>query len=305
MNNHSFSRLKFKATSTPKPCCMKRGANTDRKRVCQIRQSQSGVDRVVQAQEGGGSINGGSKIPPTNGTNLTAQGDDGNSDAQQEQIQAYLVEEGIKLQSLPKELQQAIASGIVGLKDVQQWLAVAGTPLIGWICKLWPGFRERVLGNPRFLLVLAIEEAIGCSAKFSAEVKTRGDKFNDELHFVVSDMILEVIGDFFLVWLLSPRRTWKAPPASGLAATIAKLPAHAFQRGEFTVGQRVGSYMYRSFQFFMVGVLSSVLGHSLTVYMVEQQRKAKGVGPSVGQLIGLGIFLGVEYHFQVQLGQWF
>lgn len=34
-----------------------------------------------------------------------------------------------------------------------------------------------MLGNPRFLVVLAIEFAMGASAKWSAEVQARGDKF--------------------------------------------------------------------------------------------------------------------------------
>jgi hypothetical protein len=34
-----------------------------------------------------------------------------------------------------------------------------------------------VLGNPRFLVVLAIEFAMGASAKWSAEVQARGEKF--------------------------------------------------------------------------------------------------------------------------------
>jgi hypothetical protein len=33
------------------------------------------------------------------------------------------------------------------------------------------------MGNPRFLVVLATEEVIGCTAKTIAEYKTRGDKF--------------------------------------------------------------------------------------------------------------------------------
>lgn len=37
--------------------------------------------------------------------------------------------------------------------------------------------RDRILGNPRFLLVLAIEEAMGVSAKLSAELNARGDNF--------------------------------------------------------------------------------------------------------------------------------
>jgi hypothetical protein len=34
-----------------------------------------------------------------------------------------------------------------------------------------------VLGNPRFLLVLVIEEVIGCTAKSIAEYQLRKDKF--------------------------------------------------------------------------------------------------------------------------------
>ena len=39
------------------------------------------------------------------------------------------------------------------------------------------GFRDRVLGNPRFLVVLAIELVMGVTGKWSAEVQARGDKF--------------------------------------------------------------------------------------------------------------------------------
>lgn len=39
------------------------------------------------------------------------------------------------------------------------------------------GFRDRVLGNPRFLVVLAIELVMGLTGKWSAEVQARGDKF--------------------------------------------------------------------------------------------------------------------------------
>jgi len=34
-----------------------------------------------------------------------------------------------------------------------------------------------VLGNPRFLVVLAIELIMGVTAKWSAEVQARGDQF--------------------------------------------------------------------------------------------------------------------------------
>ncbi len=61
--------------------------------------------------------------------------------------------------------------------ELRQWLALAATPLLGPLCTLWPAFRDRVLGNPRFLLVLAVEEVIGCTAKTIAEYRVRKEDF--------------------------------------------------------------------------------------------------------------------------------
>lgn len=44
-------------------------------------------------------------------------------------------------------------------------------------CRWFPAFRDRIMGNPRFLLVLAIEEVIGCTAKTIAEYQARGKDF--------------------------------------------------------------------------------------------------------------------------------
>lgn len=37
--------------------------------------------------------------------------------------------------------------------------------------------RERLMGNPRFLLQVCLEIALGLSAKTVAEYKARGDRF--------------------------------------------------------------------------------------------------------------------------------
>ncbi len=76
-------------------------------------------------------------------------------------------------------LQEALSRGAVSAKDIELYLKIAGTPILGWVCKVLPFIRERVMGNPRFLLVLAIEEVIGGSAKLAAEVQGRGDDFWD------------------------------------------------------------------------------------------------------------------------------
>lgn len=74
-------------------------------------------------------------------------------------------------------LQAALARGALLTSDVRLWLKLVSTPLVGRLCKLLPAFRSRMLGNPRFLMVLAIEEAIGVAAKWSAEKSSRKDKF--------------------------------------------------------------------------------------------------------------------------------
>ena len=78
--------------------------------------------------------------------------------------------------------QGALDRGVLHASDVKQWLQLMSTPIVGQLCKLAPAFRDRMLGNPRFLMVLAIEEAIGVAAKWSAEVRSRGDRFKKVRH---------------------------------------------------------------------------------------------------------------------------
>ena len=48
------------------------------------------------------------------------------------------------------------------------------------------------MGNERLLFTFLAEEAIGLTAKTSAEIEARKDKFWSELDFVISDLALEV-----------------------------------------------------------------------------------------------------------------
>ena len=46
---------------------------------------------------------------------------------------------------------------------------------------------------------------------------------------MMSDLSLEIIGDFAVVWLLSPKKTFSAAPRSGLSQFISRLPGHSLQ----------------------------------------------------------------------------
>lgn len=50
-----------------------------------------------------------------------------------------------------------------------------------------------------------------------------------EFDFVLSDMALEVIGDFAVVWLLSPTRSFSPVAKNSMARYINGLPGHALQ----------------------------------------------------------------------------
>lgn len=50
-----------------------------------------------------------------------------------------------------------------------------------------------------------------------------------EIDFVMSDLSLEIIGDFAIVWLLSPKKTFGAAPTSAIGKIASQLPGHALQ----------------------------------------------------------------------------
>ena len=50
-----------------------------------------------------------------------------------------------------------------------------------------------------------------------------------EIDFVMSDLSLEIIGDFAIVWLLSPKKRFGAAPTSAMGKLASHLPGHALQ----------------------------------------------------------------------------
>ena len=74
-------------------------------------------------------------------------------------------------------MQQAIERGAASASDIELYLSIASKPVLGWICKHLGFIRERVMGSPRFLQVLLIEEIIGATAKMGAEIQGRKDDF--------------------------------------------------------------------------------------------------------------------------------
>eukprot|EP00884_Botryococcus_braunii_P015962 jgi/Botrbrau1/3049/Bobra.0070s0045.2 len=123
----------------------------------------SAFQDVVTVKTGGGD--GGGNGGPPSSKSVGEDGDAPGPSSETANIDAILAKAGQSVQNLPKDIQEALARGAVTPADITQWLKIASTPILGAICQALPAFRDRVMGNPRFLLVLAIEEAYGLQRK--------------------------------------------------------------------------------------------------------------------------------------------
>jgi hypothetical protein len=72
------------------------------------------------------------------------------------------------------------------------------------------GLRERWLADPRFLQRLAIEESISITTTLLAQYQRRGDRFWNEIEYVITDSVRGAVVDFFTVWLPAPTLSFRS-----------------------------------------------------------------------------------------------
>jgi len=243
-------------------------------------------------QSGGGGGGGGGG--GDDGTNLPAN------------IVLLLASKNIAARALPKDISAAVIAGRVGATEVAAWADMQNGIFRKIFASLWPGegFRNRIMANDRFMLVLLLELGIGCVSKMAAEWRERNSRgaFWKELDFVASDMALEIIGDFTLVYLLSGASVTRAPAVAGLGKLIGGLPAHFMATGAFSAAQRAGTLVYKGAMFWMVGLAASLIGHSSTMTLMQ----ARGADTSAmagvwDNSLQWGNFMGVSSNLRYQL----
>lgn len=254
----------------------------------------------------GGGDNGGDGRPPVKrytggGGNGDGKGD--GEEAEEEDPTTVFQKNGVSIESLPEDIQFGIKEGRFKGADALRWLGLIKMPLVGALAQSMPAVREKLLGNPRLLVTIGIELAIGVTAKMIAEVQARQQDFWKELDFVASDIMLEIVADFSLVWLLSPALNLRPVPSGKLARTIASLPGHASQKGAFAVWQRASTIAYRAAQFFCVGIVSTMLGHGSTIALANARGKVEGqkeLSPLVPTAVGWASFMVISSNFRYQ-----
>lgn len=183
------------------------------------------------------------------------------------EVLAILRAAGREISSLPSDAQSATAAQVRRLLEVEQ------TPVIGFLARIWPAMRNRLMANGRLPIQLGVELCVGFMTKTLAEVQGRGNRFWKEFDFYLSDIALELVGDAMLVWLLCPTAVMQGNiKTKGLGGFLQGLPKHALQVGAFSRLQRLSAFGFKALQFGLVGFVSSMLGHGLTTGLVKQRR---------------------------------
>lgn len=185
---------------------------------------------------------------------------------------------------IPRDVVDAFVAARVSEEMVEKVLCVLEYPMVGMLARIWTGWRDRLVMNPRFPIVAMVEMAIGFTTKTLAEVRSRKEKFWREFDFYLSDVFLELVGDFALIWLLAPAAMFGAPaPPSSMKGALSRLPSHFLQRAtegrNFSQVQRLACIAVKSVQFGLVGFFSSVVGHSATKALVALRKRD---APSTG-----------------------
>ena len=156
-----------------------------------VSSKHDGDDECESIDDSGGDNNNNNN----NNTSKSTGEDSGDNDIDEDpssEIAAVLAAQKISTSSLPRDMQVALAKRLLSSEDIIKYAKVIQMPLLGRLATTWRPLRERLMGNERLLFTFLAEEAIGLTAKTSAEIEARKDKFWSELDFVISDLALEV-----------------------------------------------------------------------------------------------------------------
>ena len=116
-------------------------------------------------------------------------GGDGDGDGDgDESASGALAKAGLDADSLPEDLLEALKAGRIGSTELANWKSVVSNPLTK-VLAMSAFIRARLLADPRLATVLGIECGVGCLSTLAAEKAARGDKFRQELDFVLANQV--------------------------------------------------------------------------------------------------------------------
>ncbi|GMN53656.1 hypothetical protein TIFTF001_022776 [Ficus carica] len=262
------------------------------------------------AAGGGGGGDGGGD------NNGNGGGDDGGEYRDRNKAEALMAvaEAGRSLESLPKDLAEAVKAGRLPGAIVKRYFELEKSTVFRWLLG-FGGFKERLLADDLFLTKVAIECGVGIFTKTAAEFERRRENFKKELDFVFADVVMALIADFMLVWLPAPAVSLR-PPLAVSAGTIAKFfhgcPENAFQIAlagtSYSLLQRIGAILRNGAKLFAVGTSASLIGTGVTNALITARKvinksfagEAEDV-PILSTSVAYGVYMSVSSNLRYQI----
>ncbi|KAK6925583.1 Protein RETICULATA-related [Dillenia turbinata] len=232
---------------------------------------------LILAFSGGDGINGGGDriSGGGGGDDGPGGGNESSGDKNRKEAIMALGQLGRSVESLPNDLAAAINDGRIPAAIVTRYAELEESALFRWLMK-FGGFKERLLADDLFLAKVGIECGVGIFTKTAAEYSRRGEKFFEEMDFVIADVAMAIIADFMLVYLPAPTVSLR-PPLAVNAGAIARFfhncPDNAFQVAlagtPYSFVQRMGAIVRNGAKLFVVGTSASLVGTAATNALIK------------------------------------
>lgn len=225
-----------------------------------------------------------------------------------------VAENGREMESLPKDLAEAIAGGKIPRAVVERFFELEKSPVFKWLLQ-FAGFRERLLADDLFFAKVFMECGVGMFTKTAAEYQKRKENFFNELEVVFADVVMAVIADFMLVYLPAPTVALRAPinvNAGALSKFFYSCPDNAFQIAmagtSYSFLQRFGAVVRNGAKLFAVGTASSLVGTVVTNACINAKKAVDKSGaeevenvPVLATSVAYGVYMSVSSNLRYQI----
>mmetsp|Transcript_6022 Transcript_6022/g.17239 ORF Transcript_6022/g.17239 Transcript_6022/m.17239 type:complete len:412 (+) Transcript_6022:46-1281(+) len=217
---------------------------------------------------------------------------------------------------LPADFAALAAAEGLRRSVLQSYAALQRNALLGWLSRLVPAARDRLLADPRYLFIVVSEVLIDSGCATVAEVRKRGVDFWDEFEFYLSDLVVGCVLDVVLVSLMAPTATLGArKPASQsrLQRMLAGVPSAVFEPNRpgarYSTGARIACIGVKFLEYSLAGMVCGFVGQGIANQLMYLKRHyqpgAEGdrvldIPPLGMTALTWGLFMGASSNLRYQ-----
>lgn len=229
------------------------------------------------------------------------------------QVEEWMADKKFKL---PSDIWETAKTHGVRLSYLKAFAIAQALPISGFLIRLSPFLRDRILADNLLLFKMGAEIAIDTTCTTVAELRVRGDSFMDELEYYFSDLMVGLVCDVVLVSLMASTAVMAGPGAasgaSALGRWLASVPGSVFAANipgvkTFTMGQRLSCLLVKFCEYSLAGLFCGLVGQYITNKAIEAHRAknpddehANMIPPLGKTALVWGAFMGISSNLRYQ-----